>query len=81
MRCLTVGGAEEAASVMGGQRYCCEQELCVALPLKGWRVANDFPIKTQHYRSNSTMWDAVLILWAAFRVWFRGLGADSARSR
>ncbi len=81
MRCLTVGGAEEAASVMGGQRYCCEQELCVALPLKGWKVANDFPIRTQHYRSNSTMWDAVLILWAAFRVWFQSLGADSARSR
>ncbi len=76
MRSMTVGRAAEAASVMGGERYCCEQELCVALPLRGWRVANDFPIRTQHYRSNSTLWDALLIVVAAFRVWGRNLGAS-----
>lgn len=78
MRGLPVGRAAEAASVMGGQRYCCEQELCVALPRRGWRVANDFPIRTQHYRSNSTLWDALLILLAAFRAWCRNPGAARA---
>jgi len=71
MRALAVGRAAEAAAVMGRERYCCEQEWCVALPLRGWRVANDFGIQTQHYRSNSTFLDAFLIFLAAVRVWAR----------
>lgn len=71
MRALSVGRASEAAAVLGRERYCCEQEWCVALPLRGWKVANDFPIQTQHYRSNSTFLDAFLIFMAALRVWAR----------
>lgn len=77
MRALSVGRVSEALSVLGRERYCCEQEWCVALPLRGWKVANDFPIQTQHYRSNSTFLDAWLIFLAALRVWARrGTRAD-----
>ncbi|MGI5843075.1 MAG: glycosyltransferase family 2 protein [Candidatus Xenobium sp.] len=71
MRALSVGRASEAAAILGRERFCCEQEWCVALPLRGWKVANDFPIHTQHYRSNSTLLDAFLIFMAALRVWAR----------
>lgn len=71
MRAFRAGRAAEAASVLRAGGYCCEQELCVALPLRGWAVANDFPVRTQFYRSNSTMRDAVSILGAAFRSWLR----------
>lgn len=71
MRALRAGRAEEAASVLRAGGYCCEQELCVALPLRGWAVANDFPVRTQFYRSNSTTRDAASILAAALRAWAR----------
>lgn len=71
MRALHAGRAAEAASVLRTGGYCCEQELCVALPLRGWAVANDFPVRTQFYRSNSTMRDALSILGAAMRSWAR----------
>lgn len=71
MRALPASRAAEAASVLRAGGYCCEQELCVALPLRGWAVANDFPVKTQFYRSNSTLRDAASIALAALRAWAR----------
>lgn len=71
MRAFPAARAAEAVRALGAGRYCCEQELCVALPLWGWRVANDFPVRTQHYRSNSTLRDAGRIFLAAWRSWAR----------
>lgn len=71
MRALAAGRAAEAAGVLRAGRYCCEQELCVALPLRGWKVGNDFPIHTEHPRSNSTIRDAAAIFLAGLRAWAR----------
>jgi dolichol-phosphate mannosyltransferase len=71
LRALRLDRATQLLGVLSGVAYTCEQEMCVALPLLGWRVANDFPIRPAHRRSNSTLADAVRILAAGWRAWRR----------
>lgn len=71
MRALRAGRCAEVAEILQAGRYACEQEMCVALPLRGWRVANDHPVVPGHFRSNSTMRDALQIFGAGLLAWQR----------
>lgn len=53
------------------RKYSCEQELSMIGVKLGLRVANDLPVPTAHYRSNSSWSDAVQIAWDSLRTWRR----------
>lgn len=67
LRALRCGRAGELAALLSGQGYTCEQEMCVALPRRGWRVLNNYPIRPPHRRSNPGWRDGWQIFWAGVR--------------
>lgn len=69
LRVFSVDRIAEICRVMRTGGFCCEQEMCVALPLMGWKVANDFAIKVAHNRSSSTWGDAWNIFFAGLKTW------------
>lgn len=71
MRVFRAGRISQVLSVMRSGGYCSEQEMCVALPLLGWKVANNFFIRVLHDRSNSTFASAWAIFAAGWRAWWR----------
>ncbi|MEW6277813.1 MAG: glycosyltransferase family 2 protein [Candidatus Eremiobacterota bacterium] len=78
LRVMRAGRAGEVATLLTGPRYTCEQQMCVGLPRRGWRVANNFPVAPAHARSNPSWWDGAEIFCWGLASWLRGLRARSA---
>jgi glycosyltransferase involved in cell wall biosynthesis len=71
-RVLRAGRAGEVAELLTGPGYTCEQSMCVGLPLRGWKVGNNFPVAPAHPRSNPTWRDAAKIFFWGLAAWLRG---------
>lgn len=71
LRCLRRGRLSEICEVISGGGYCCEQDMCVSLPLRGFRISCDFCVEVEHLRSNSRIFDAFSIFFSGLKCWFR----------
>lgn len=61
LRVFRAGRAAEVAAVLTGPGYTCEQQMCVGLPRRGWKIANNYPVRPPHQRSNPSMLDGLKI--------------------
>ncbi|MBQ7501772.1 glycosyltransferase family 2 protein, partial [bacterium] len=71
LRCVRRERLGEVYEAISGGGYCCEQDMCVSLPLRGFKVSCDFLIEVEHLRSNSRIFDAFSIFFSGLKCWFR----------
>lgn len=71
LRCLRRRRLSEVCEAISGGGYCCEQDMCVSLPLRGFKVSCDFSVEVEHLRSNSRIFDAFSIFFSGLKCWFR----------